>query len=211
MRPNPFRKLTLEEQHDAVRAVAKIQQEGLLDPVVVFNPSGFDFSIEYFGKVGRTVPIPEFRVYAQQYLTLLAIILMSYREILSESTVRLRTEVESADDNLSLVLYVDISLFGSGETQPLHVIGSSLSSGLRHIFPDLAESIFWDWQAKTAYGKFWLKYPGAMTAYGFARTMNQAYSFGWKAQLDIPYPSNEQYRRAIALRDFVLCEPATEL
>jgi hypothetical protein len=209
---NPYRRLTPEEQRGAIREVVRIQEEGLLNPMVVFNPSGFDFHIEYYADAGGTIPIPEFRVYAQQYLTLLAVILSSYRDFLPAADVCLRASVEVIGDALVLVLCADLSLFGVGEMHPLHVVGTSFNSALQHIFPSLKESIFWDWQPNTDYGKFWLKYPGAMTVDGFTRTAKQPHlRLGWKAKLEIPHPTDEQHTRAIALRDFIYCEPSTEL
>jgi hypothetical protein len=210
--PVRFRRLTSDEQRDVAREVATIQHEGMLDPVLVFQPSGFEFSIEYFGAGGRTVPIPEFRVYAQQYLTLLAIILISYREFLPKTGVRLRALTELAGNNLNLVLCADFPLFGSGEMQPLHIVGNSFSSALRQIFLASSESISWDWQPETDHGKFWLTYPGAMTVQGFERMLNQPHvSFGWQAEMNLPYPTDEQKQRGIVLREFILRDPPQEL
>jgi hypothetical protein len=42
--------------------------------------------------------------------------------------------------------------------------------------------------------------------------LNQPHvSFGWQAEMNLPYPTDEQKQRGIVLREFILRDPPQEL
>ena len=211
--PDDF-KLPPAQRDEAIREFKSLAEKGFLDPLLVFNPEGFDFHIAYLRGEQQTVPIPEFRAYAQQFLTLLAIVLICYREFLSHTATARVCRVEEAGKDLHMALVAELSLpsatSSSGQAPSLHAVGTSFSASLKSLFPRM-EPIFWDRELNTGRAKFWMKYPGSMTPIGFAQTMREPnITFGSTACIEVAYPDDEQHKRAIAVLDFIVGETASE-
>lgn len=205
--------LTPEQMEAVLKDFKAYVERGFLDPVLVFDPKGFDFSISYLRDEQRTVPIPEFRVYARQFLTLLAIVLLSSRKHLPSAATTLRCWVEVSGVSLALNLVAEVPLSSatsSAQMSPLHLIGSAFSSALRLIFPAL-DVIFWDHELNTGHARFWTKYPGGMTPSGFLQTLRAPnVVFSSLARLEIPQQRDELCPRAKAVLDFILSSSAPE-
>lgn|GEM_PF-6633602 len=190
-------------------------RSGLPRPEPVFNPDGFDFPVTYYRDDETAQPIPEFRVYAQQLLTLLAIVLITHRKFLPQTAVIIECRVEIAGEGLKMVLIAKVSLSSesssSSETAPLQMVGAAFSMALRSLFPKV-EKTFWDRELNTGHTKLWMKYPGGMTQAGFLKTTEQQNSaLSWTARAEIPYPDDAQYLRSVAVLDFIVDGSAREL
>jgi hypothetical protein len=205
-----FPKLSPEEKDRVLREFKAHSEQGFLDPVLVFNPEGFTFPIAYYRGRQRNSPIPEFRVYAQQYLTLFAIVLIFHRQYLAAKEAVLECRLEIAGESLDMVLTAEASLppASSSSGEPLNRIGTAFSVALKQLFPTV-EEVFWDREMLTGNPKLWTNFPGQMTANGFLKTSHQPF-FGSTARMEVPCPSDEQYRRSVALLNFIVGEPAAE-
>ena len=209
---NQDSKLTPEQEEAVLRELKEICETGMLDPVLRFNPEGFDLPFVYTRGNARSVPIPEFRVYSQQFLTLLAIVLFARNDLLPETVVRLRSYVEPAEQTLTMVLLVELQLsaarLSSAQESPLNSVGTAFSGALRTLFADL-DIIFWGHDLNTGFAKFWTKYPGQMTIAGFERTINEAHvAFASSATLELPPVTYELHLRATAVLKFILDDSA---
>ena len=182
-----------------------------MSPVEVFSPKGLEFPIVYDWGSAGTVPIPEFRVYAQQFLGLLAVILSTHTLITAENALTVKCWVENTCQRLDLILWVDLHLPrdspGLAEHErTLHSIGMTMSWALRKLFSDL-KPIFWDFGPDKDRFKLWVEYPGNMTVAGFVRALTQPNMlFGAKAQLELTGLTEEQQCRAATLLEFILVD-----
>jgi hypothetical protein len=201
-----FKKLTPEEKIRVIQEVKSVFEQGLKDPVLVFEPDGFDFALTYFRETELSTPIPEFRFYAQQFVTLLGITVFAKSDLFSRPSTVLKCAVEVTLDELKLSLELDgaISSAGSssGSPAPLQVIGTLFSSALHALFPEVQE-VFWDREPNSGRTKFWMKYPGSMTFAGFKKITRQL-SLGWTAQSEMHTPTEDDHRRATAVLEFIL-------
>ena len=206
-----YEKLTAEERSQVWKEIKRIEERGFLSPVEVFDPQGFGFLISYSGDTGPALPIPEFRVYAQQFLNLLAVVLTVHRALFAENALSVKCWIEVTSQSLDLVLWADLPVanakLGSLEREPeFEIIGMTVGAAMRKLFSNL-RSIFWEFGPEKDHFKLWVEYPGSMTACGFVQTLNESHGFlGLKAQLELPYPTADQELRAATLLDFILTD-----
>ena len=207
-------KLSDQDRDAVLKDFKAFAEQGGLDPAPVFAPRGFDFDVRYFRGTQKALPIPEFRAYAHQFLSVLAIVLYSKPKLFGDTLPVLTCMLEASNQDLNFRLVATPHLHSSNDSDdgraPEQEIATTLSKALPALFPTLQPRSC-DCEPKTGHAIFWIKYPGYMTASGLQKVLLQPnISFADRAQLETSYPTEEQHKRASAVLDLLIFDSGYE-